>query len=221
MITVVATGDGSNTVFNSAVGEQYHSRHGALTESRHVFIEAGLRHFLARSGSSCVRIFEVGFGTGLNYLLTFEMCRRSGINLSYTAVEAWPLPWETLAATGYESLVIPDAWKNLVDTYAESLTLKAKDGVVPLEIVHGQLETFSSSKTFDIVYFDAFSARHQPELWTRDSLTRATQNLHAGGIFVTYAITGELKRNLVSLDFTIEKLPGAPGKREMLRAIKK
>src|ERR1700749_4346832 len=101
-LQIVTTADGSNTIFNSEVGENYHSRHGALQESRHVFLESGLKQFLAATGAGSVSVLEVGFGTGLNFLLTADYCINRDISLDYTGIEAYPLSEEMISQTGYE-----------------------------------------------------------------------------------------------------------------------
>ncbi|PST81915.1 tRNA (5-methylaminomethyl-2-thiouridylate)-methyltransferase [Pedobacter yulinensis] len=217
MNILTPTADGSNTLFNEQVGEHYHSKHGAVQESRHVFIRAGLE--AAMPGKHQLAVFEVGFGTGLNFLLSLDTCLRAGVSLHYTAVEAFPLSFETIADIGYRQFVMPAAWQAFEQSYgpalqaAHELPLHGK-----LEIATGTFQTYGSGGRFDVLYYDAFSVRHQPEMWTDELITRAAALLKPGGLFVTYAITGKLKRALKACGCTIEKLPGAPGKREMLRA---
>lgn len=214
------TSDGSKTLYNSRVGEHYHSRHGALQESRHVFIETGLRHFLQLSGSREASVLEVGFGTGLNFLLSAELAEKENIGLSYTGIEAYPLPSDIISSTGYEEYVPEGLWRNFLDAYPASLSGMVELGrTIELEVKHSLLLDFETESGFDVIYFDAFAAVHQPEMWSAESLAHVSRFLKPGGVFVTYAITGELKRNMKALGFTIEKAQGAPGKREMLRAI--
>ena len=221
MIEFVITADGSKTLYNPAVGEHYHSRHGAVQESKHVFLGMGLSHFVAQHRPRAVSVLEIGFGTGLNFLLTADDCHTKGIKLEYTGVEAFPLSVDILSQTGYGGYVSPTLWAAFLARYPDSLA--APQDIFSgcsLEIAHGPVLQYSTEKRFDVLYFDAFAAVHQPEMWGEDTLRHVGMLLKPGGIFVTYAITGHLKRTLKSFGFTIEKVPGAPGKREMLRATK-
>ncbi|WDF69509.1 tRNA (5-methylaminomethyl-2-thiouridine)(34)-methyltransferase MnmD [Sphingobacterium oryzagri] len=218
----VTTGDGSATLYHPEVGEHYHSKHGALQESRHVFLHAGLQFFLEKSAKSEVSVLEVGFGTGLNFLLSADYALQQHIHLRYCGIEAFPLAEDLLFQTGYDRFVDPVIWQALEENYAAALQneVQYSDGV-RLAIAHQKVLSFASSEQFDVIYFDAFAAVHQPEMWTDETLAHVCQYLRPGGVFVTYAITGNLKRSMKALGFSIEKAPGAPGKREMLRAVKK
>jgi tRNA U34 5-methylaminomethyl-2-thiouridine-forming methyltransferase MnmC len=220
-LTFALTSDGSKTIFNEEVGENYHSRHGALQESQHVFIGSGLSYFLESTNEKKVSILEVGFGTGLNFLVSADFCAKNGVELNYSGIEAFPLPEEMVSETGYNQYISEDLWNSFLNHY--SATLHQPCAILDccsLHIIEKKLLDFTSDKYFDVIYFDAFAAVHQPEMWNLASLTHISKFLKPGGIFVTYAITGELKRTMKSLGFTIEKVPGAAGKREMLRATK-
>jgi len=221
MVEFVITADGSKTLYHPGVGEHYHSRHGAVQESKHVFLGMGLNHFLARHQPLTVSVLEIGFGTGLNFLLTAEDCLADGIALDYTGVEAYPLPVTTLSKTGYGDYVGDALWASFLARYTDCLAAPQRvlDGC-SLKIANCPVMDFTTEKRFDVLYFDAFAAVHQPEMWTEETLRHVCALLRPDGVFVTYAITGHLKRTLKSLGFTIEKVPGAPGKREMLRATK-
>ena len=221
MVEFVVTADGSKTLYHPTVGEHYHSRHGAVQESKHVFLGMGLDHFVATHQPPEINILEIGFGTGLNFILTANACLDRSIALYYTGIEAYPLPAETLAQTGYGDHVSPVLWTAFLDHYADSLTTPQEiTKSCTLEIAHCPVQEYHTAKRFDVLYFDAFAAVHQPEMWTEETLRPICALLKPGGVFVTYAITGHLKRTLKSFGFTIEKVPGAPGKREMLRATK-
>ena len=217
----VTTGDGSKTIFNSAVGENYHSTHGALQESRHVFLSAGLQYFLANNTQKDISILEVGFGTGLNFLLSADHCANNRIRLDYTGIEAYPLNEEMISRTGYDEYVSAEVWDSFIKEYPAALkqpvTLKP---FCELYIADCELVNFVTQKLYDVIYFDAFASARQPEMWNEKSIDHTIQFLKPGGVFVTYAITGNLKRMLKSLGLKVEKAPGAPGKREMLRATK-
>lgn len=221
MNIVTPTADGSNTLYNESVGEHYHSKHGALQESNHVFIDAGLKHAISQFPGKEIRILEVGFGTGLNFLLSSAYCEENNIQLNYTGIEAFPLRSEELESTGYQNYVPANIWDALINNYGKAMQQYVNLAAAQqLKIVHTYLHRFNTKDQYNLIYFDAFSVQHQPEMWTDEIITHVCQFLCTGGIFVTYAITGKLKRALKSIGFTIEKLPGAPGKREMLRAVK-
>ncbi|WP_345952596.1 tRNA (5-methylaminomethyl-2-thiouridine)(34)-methyltransferase MnmD [Mucilaginibacter sp. PAMB04168] len=219
-LTIVTTADGSKTIYNAEVGENYHSRHGALQESQHVFLNSGLRYFLDNSGKNVASVLEVGFGTGLNFLLSADFCIAEQIPLKYTGIEAYPLSTTMIADTGYDAYISPALWESFKTHYAQALkeAVPINNSTV-LEIAHSQLLTFSTTQLFDVIYFDAFAAVHQPEMWDEAAIDHTIKFLKPGGVFVTYAITGNLKRQFKSLGFKVEKAPGAPGKREMLRAV--
>ncbi|WP_026898682.1 tRNA (5-methylaminomethyl-2-thiouridine)(34)-methyltransferase MnmD [Daejeonella oryzae] len=215
------TSDGSKTLFNSEVGEHYHSQNGALQESQHVFVKSGLDFIIQKDQKKTISILEVGFGTGLNFLLSADYCESNSIKLSYTGIEAFPLESEIISQTSYHQYVPPSIWQQFIANYKDAAGKSVEiSNNCKLEISHSKLMDFSSKNQFDVIYFDAFAAAYQPEMWTLNSLSHACAFLKEGGVFVTYAITGDLKRNMKSLGFSIEKAPGAAGKREMLRAIK-
>jgi len=220
MNILTKTADGSYTLFNETIGEHYHSAHGALQESKHVFINAGLDFALSRNNGRA-SVLEVGFGTGLNFILSFDHCQANDAKLSYTGIEAFPLSLDVIAQTGYEKYVPTSIWENFINNYEPALKHKKMlSAHCELEIVTTTLANFKNKNEFDVLYYDAFSVQHQPEMWTNEIIAHACSFVKSGGIFVSYAITGNLKRAVKSCGFEIEKLPGAPGKREMLRAIK-
>ncbi len=229
-LEIVKTKDGSATIYHPEIGEHYHSHHGALQESKHVFLGSGLKFFLDRYAqentiaADKVSILELGFGTGLNYLLTADYCYQNKIALYYTGIERFPLTEEWINKTGY----VDSVDKKLADSFYANYSAILNQGTnfnteilnnSFLEIATVDAIEFQSEKAFDVLYFDAFSAIHQPEMWTKELLAHLCNFLKPRGVFITYSITGNLKRNLKSLGFQIEKVPGAPGKREMLRAI--
>lgn len=221
MNILTQTSDGSYTLFNEEIGEHYHSAHGALQESKHVFIEAGLKYGLEKSGQSEINILEVGFGTGLNFLLTYAYCENENITLNYTGIEAFPLTKEVLSSPQYQQYVPPDLWDNFIANYESAIKTPVElSKHCTLKIAHSFLQDFNTTEKFDVLYYDAFSVRHQPELWTEEVIGHACSFLKQGGVFITYAITGNLKKALQQHGLEIEKLPGAPGKREMLRGVK-
>jgi len=221
MNIITPTADGSNTLYNDTIGEHYHSKHGALQESKHVFIDAGLKQAVLSFPEKPISILEIGFGTGLNFLMTSAYAKEQQLAIHYTGIEAYPLTKEELISTQYSQYVPSVIWDGLISNYDTVLTAPFNvQANQQLRIDHTTLQDFSSSTLFDLVYFDAFSVQHQPEMWSDEIIGHVCSFLKTGGIFVTYAITGKLKRALKSFGMKIEKLPGAPGKREMLRATK-
>jgi tRNA U34 5-methylaminomethyl-2-thiouridine-forming methyltransferase MnmC len=216
---LVITGDGSHSLFVPEINEHYHSSFGAMNESRHVFIEAGLRFLLAEK--STIHVLEVGFGTGLNALLTCLEAKNHNIN--YTAIEAYPLSFDTIQQLNYPDLLNDEnagrifrelhlaKWEQPCNI-TEQLVLTKKN--VFLE------EAQFSPQYFHLIYFDAFAPDVQPELWTGSIFQRLYGWLAPGGILVTYSSKGAVKQNLRSAGFTIERLAGPPGKRHILRAKK-
>lgn len=220
-LKIVPTADGSNTIFNPQVGENYHSRHGALQESRHVFLKAGLAYFIGEREAKNVSVLEVGLGTGLNFLLTADYCTQNGIQLNYTGIEAYPLSQEMISSTGYQQYVTPAIWEAFIDNYQQSMQAAVQlNNHCQLQTANCKLLQFQTEKQYDVIYFDAFAAQHQPEMWNEEAICHTIQFLKSGGVFVTYAITGNLKRMLKAMGLQVQKVPGAPGKREMLRAVR-
>jgi len=217
----VTTADGSKTIYNSAVGENYHSLNGALQESTHVFLNSGLKHFLAGRDVKEVSILEVGFGTGLNFLVSADYCTANQIQLEYTGIEAYPLSASMISQTGYDEYVSPSVWSDFIKQYPASLKQQvAINQFCQLQIAPCELLQFNNDRQYDVIYFDAFASAYQPEMWGEEAISHTIRFLKPGGVFVTYAITGNLKRTIKGLGLKVEKAPGAPGKREMLRAIK-
>ena len=221
MNILTPTADGSNTLFNETIGEHYHSSNGALQESKHVFIAAGLKYIVEKKPGKEIKILEVGFGTGLNFLLSFAHGEENCIQLSYIGIEAFPLSKSVVQETGYDNYVSPLIWDAFIHNYENCL--HEPQNLSPncnLQILPSKLADVKSTMAFDLLYYDAFSARNQPEMWSDEMIEYACSFLKPSGVFVSYAITGDLKRALKKCGFKIEKLPGAPGKREMIRAIK-
>lgn len=213
------TGDGSHTLFVPSLNEHYHSVFGAIQESKHIFIDAGLKAL--PSGMTTIEILEVGFGTGLNALLTCLEAWNSNPKVRYSSVEKWPV------SIGMSSLLnFPDQ----IDTPGardvfEHIHAAPWDDCVEisnhfsLRKIHADLIDYQPEPArFNLVYFDAFGPDVQPEMWTEDVFAKMFSAMKSGGILVTYSTKGTVKRNLKGAGFTIEKLPGPPGKREMLRA---
>ena len=219
-IRTVQTADGSTTFFHAALNEHYHSIHGAHQESQHVYIENGLQYFHQKTLAKDISILEMGFGTGLNYLLSLDYALNQGLSLDYTGIEAYPLPLQLIQQTNYQLFLIKHELIDLFNSKYEAALLCEQVITVQqkLQIIEKKLADFSSSKKYDLIYFDAFASSKQPELWTDEMIEHICQFLNDKGIFVTYSVTGNLKRCLRKLGFSIERPNGALGKREMMRA---
>ena len=219
-IRTIQTADGSTTFFNADLNEHYHSIHGAHQESQHVYIENGLQHFHQKTSAKQIAILEMGFGTGLNYLLSLDYALNKGLSLAYTGIEAYPLPLSLIQQTNYQQFLIKPELIDLFNSKYEAALLSNQEitGEQTLQIMEKKLADFSSEKKFDLIYFDAFASSKQPALWTEEMIEHICQFLNDKGIFVTYSVTGNLKRCLRKLGFSIERPNGALGKREMMRA---
>ena len=212
------TGDGSHTLYVQALDEHYHSRFGALTESKHIFIDAGL----ASLNSKNVSILEVGFGTGLNALLTAIHARDNQITVHYVTLEKYPLDPSLLSRLNY-SLMTGTGGRELFDAIHNARWEKPVT-LTPwftLEKRMMDLTSMNVEGLYDLIYFDAFGPGKQPEMWTREVMQKVTAVTHPGTVFVTYSVKGELKRILKDLGFEVTLLPGPPGKRVMTRAVKR
>jgi tRNA U34 5-methylaminomethyl-2-thiouridine-forming methyltransferase MnmC len=212
------TSDGSSTLFVPALDEHYHSIHGALQESLHVFIEAG---FKSREVQS-ISILEIGFGTGLNAWLTAIEAAKSDVQVEYTALEKYPLSDDEVAGLNYAQLKgytgeLP-LFNQIHATEWESLqTITPHFSIRKMQV---DLHDFNAQEVFDLIYFDAFAPSAQPDLWTEAIFNRMFIAMKPGGNLVTYCAKGQVKRNMKAAGFVVEALPGPPGKREMTRAIK-
>jgi tRNA U34 5-methylaminomethyl-2-thiouridine-forming methyltransferase MnmC len=218
-LKLIITEDGSHTLYNAFLNEHYHSTHGAQQESRHVFINAGLKEAVKPGGS--IRILEIGFGTGLNCMLTIQESARLKVETDYTALEPFPLPKEHIHALNYALLDGTSEYSDFFD-----LIHSVEEGVVQcgdlfrLTKFRLKLEVFEPAGLFDLIYFDAFAPGVQPELWTEAMFQKMFDCLVPGGILVTYCAKGEVKRAMKKAGFVVERLPGPPGKREMTRCRK-
>ncbi|MCT4623560.1 MAG: tRNA (5-methylaminomethyl-2-thiouridine)(34)-methyltransferase MnmD [Schleiferiaceae bacterium] len=212
------TADGSKTLFIEELDEHYHSIHGALAESRHVFIEAGLK-FIDKDE---IHILEIGFGTGLNLLTTLEANETLKKRIFYTGVEAYPVLTEEVNKLSYENLDIPELVQSLIPEIHDALWEKnhAITTLLSLKKEEKKFQEIRNQNEFDLIYFDAFAPSAQPELWTEDVFKNMFKALKPSGALVTYCAKGQVKRNMKAVGFEIERLPGPPGKREMTRAIK-
>lgn len=214
------TADGSVTIAIPELNVTYHSKHGAIQESMHVFIEAGLRPLLHRQ--EVISVFEMGFGTGLNALLTLIEATKHQQKINYQTVEAFPLEKEMVAQLNYcEQLQQPEL--NPLFSGLHASPWNETTHLSPWFTIRKEnapLFNFSTNQPVNLIYYDAFAPGAQPELWTTETFTQLFSMLTAGGTLVTYCSKGDVRRAMQAAGFTIEKIPGPPGKREMVRAMK-
>jgi tRNA U34 5-methylaminomethyl-2-thiouridine-forming methyltransferase MnmC len=212
------TADGSNSLMSKQFGVSYHSKHGAVQETQHVFINAAFNYISLPK----VKLLEIGFGTGLNALMTLQNCRKTNKEVEYVAVEAYPVSMETVESLDYHSILKDNTLEQPLKTMhqLESHVLTEIESNFKFEKRIMLFEDIDESNQYDIIYFDAFAPNAQPELWDVDLLVKMYRALKKGGILTTYCAKGQVKRNLKSLGFTVESIPGPPGKREMTRALK-
>lgn len=216
---MITTEDGSSSLLHVGLGETYHSRHGALQESLHVFIASGLHRIPANLIE--VSILEIGFGTGLNAWLTWLDKQSAGKKITYTSLETMPLSLDLAGQLSYaQSASRPetDAFRAL-HACAWNTPL-ALDNRFVLHKVHTALQQYATDTKFNLIYFDAFGPPVQPEMWTIDLFRKIFEMSNPGAVFVTYCAKGQVRRDLQGAGWKVERLPGPPGKREMLRAIK-
>ncbi len=223
-IEVRTTADGSPTLYVPALDEHYHSRHGAAQESRHVFIEAGLRPLLAvgLGQQRPLQVLEVGLGTGLNALLTLEAAQAAGASVAYDGYETLPLPPATVAALAPQWADEPAL--AVAFTQLHAAPWKECQLLAPgfwLRKIEAPVQTASLPDSgYDLFYFDAFAPEKQPELWTEAVFATLYAAAAPGAVLVSYCAQGQFRRNLRAAGWLTEKLPGPPGKREMTRARK-
>lgn len=216
----VMTGDGSHTLYHPVLKEHYHSLEGSLQESEHIYIGLGLLPKLELPvADKVLKVFEMGFGTGLNALLTWRMADRLERKIAYTGIEAYPVDPEQAGLLNYGNLLQADALEKLHKSgwgHREVLS-----PYFSFKKVNGLLQEYAGEERYDVVYFDAFSPGSQPELWTPEIFRRVGGMMSEGAYLVTYSSKGSVRRALKEAGFAVEKHPGPGRKREVIRAIRK
>ena len=212
---IITTADGSHSLYISGIDETYHSRHGALQESKYVFIEQGLKHV----EGEMIRLLEVGFGTGLNALLTAIYARENKTKIVYHSLETLPLQMELMQSFAADSTIgegnrdlflsLHDAAWNQEVVIHDFFTLK--------KIQSGLQDFDAGSNRYDLIYYDAFGPRAQPDMWEAKLFNKIASFTNENGVFVTYCAKGQVRRDLIAAGFNMTRLPGPPGKREMMR----
>lgn len=219
---IIKTGDGSVTIHLPEWNEQYHSKHGAVQEARHVFLKMGLHHLLKTNKSKELFILEIGFGTGLNAFLSLLEAESLNIQINYTGVEAYPIPPEEVKLLNYPEASQAEEKADLFLKLHEVPWEKSSSisNNFSLKKMEKNFDEINDNNLYDLIYFDAFGARVQPELWTEEIFNIMYKALKRNGVLVTYAAKGSVRRAMLAAGFEVQKLPGPPGKREMLRAVK-
>jgi len=218
---VVLTEDGSNSIFSEEFNQNYHSRFGALQESMHIFIKAGLCSSLLLNLES-ISILEIGFGTGLNALLTYFKAKELNKKIYYETLELYPLTLQETAALNYPHLLpYPNAKEifTTLHTAKWEQQVKISDSFTLSKRHTSAINANYSPNRFHLVYFDAFSPEMQPELWTKEVFSSIYESMKDESLLMTYCTKGIVKQTLSALGFKIEKLSGPIGKREILRAL--
>ena len=224
--TIIKTADGSHSLFVKELNEHYHSIHGAIQESKHVFIEAGLNPLLSDlidpNTQAPLQILEIGLGTGLNALLTCIEAEKTRQNIFYSAIEAYPVTSDLVDQLNYPALLEAQKYLSVFNAIHTAEWEKAipLSGQFILYKINNTIQETVLEKKFNLIYFDAFGPAVQPEMWTEEVFTKLYEAAEVGGILVTYCAKGEVKRTLQKVGFTVESLKGPPGKREMIRARK-
>lgn len=217
MSEIRKTEDGSDTIYVADLNEHYHSVHGAIRESEIICIDSGFSYCTADP----VRIFEAGFGTGLNALLTAVKSRTGNREVFYTAIEKFPLPPEIALRLNYPDL-IPGDYRTLFESMHTSpwgIPEKIFGNFTLLKL-KGDLITDPVNGEYDLIYFDAFGPDKQPEMWSKEVFRKIAGITSANAILVTYSVKGDVKRRLREVGFNLTLLPGPRGKRHILRAVK-
>lgn len=216
---IIETSDGSLSLYLPEWDENYHSKHGAIQEAYHVFIRSGLDLF---ADKDTVSILEMGFGTGLNCMISFLEAKRRDLHVDYTGLEAYPLDKEIVLKLNHLQELKAEHFENFYHKMlgAEWDIRTEIDSNYFLHKRALMFEDFDENKKFNLIYFDAFGARVQPELWTERIFKKMFLALKDNGVLVTYSAKGSVRRAMQSVGFVVERLPGPPGKREMLRARK-
>lgn len=215
------TEDGSHTLYVPELDERYHSTHGAIQESLHVYLKAGLHHCCKLE----INLLEIGFGTGLNAFLTLLDIKKSKKTVKYTTLERYPVSLTDAKTLNYSKLLAPLQEEKFMQLHSSPWEDWVK--VTPffhlkkLEMDASSLDEFQPESPFDVIYYDAFAPEKQPGMWTQEIFNRLYTLSNQGAVLTTYCAKGAVRRMLQSAGYHVERLPGPPGKREILRAIKR
>lgn len=217
---IITTADGSITIHFPEWNESYHSKHGAIQEAQHVYIKSGLNFRHTQHQSLKLNVLEFGFGTGLNAFLSAIYAINNPIKIAYHSIEKYPLSQEFINDVNYAEILKVD---NLDFDHLHNIEWEKSVAIhdyFQLKKIRGDFQTFNTKQKYDVIFFDAFGPRVQPELWGRPLLKKCYDMMSKYGVWVTYSCKGSVKRDLEDIGFQVEKIAGPPGKREMLRALK-
>ena len=217
MERLIVTEDGSHSLYSPQYNQQYHSLQGALVEAEHIYVNLGLRPILEQAEST-VYVFEMGFGTGLNAFLTWKLADLLNKNIYYVAVEAFPVTRDEAFSLNYAALTGQSGFMELHDCpWSVDCNISAN---FTLRKEHLRVEDFKSNEKFDVIYYDAFDPRAQPELWTSEIFSQIAAQTRQGGVLVTYSSKGIVKRALRAAGFEVQRHKGPGRKTHVLKAIK-
>ncbi|SEL79940.1 tRNA U34 5-methylaminomethyl-2-thiouridine-forming methyltransferase MnmC [Aquimarina amphilecti] len=219
---IITTSDGSTTIHFPELDEHYHSKHGAINESKHVFIKNGFDHILASKKISELHILEIGFGTGLNAFITYLKALKICQKINYVGVEAYPVLMEEVECLNYVKQLSAQDQLMIFDQFHQS-SWENQQAITDTFFLTKRQQFFEDivdESRYHLIYFDAFGARVQPELWEVEIFRKMYDALLDSGVLVTYSAKGSVRRAMQEVGFIVERLPGPPGKREMLRATK-
>ncbi|MCX6255298.1 MAG: tRNA (5-methylaminomethyl-2-thiouridine)(34)-methyltransferase MnmD [Bacteroidia bacterium] len=218
MKQIITTSDGSHTIYVPELNEHYHSIHGAVQESTFIFIKNGFDF----CNADPLNIFEVGFGTGLNALLTAMKSRAGERKVNYTSIEKYPLNEKIINSLNHHYFAGADGKEIYNSIHLSPWNIRVNICKnFSLKKVIGDFTVETPSGKYDLIYFDAFGPDKQPEMWTREMFEGIATVTNKNGVMVTYSAKGEVKRNLNACGFDVTLIPGPPGKRQIIRAVKK
>ena len=220
-LKIIQTSDGSHTIYDESLNETYHSIHGSINESNHVYVNAGLKQFIYESRKKHVNILEVGFGTGLNFLLLYDFLKKRNIKVHYHTIEPNPLNDSVLEKLNFSKIIgsVDEIFKiihksktdELVEIDKKITFLKSVDTIENIKL---------KERKYDIIFFDAFAPSKQPDIWSYNNLNKIHSSMGEDSILVTYCSSGKFKKTLHDLGFKVEVLDGPKGKKEMVRVRK-
>ena len=216
---IIITSDGSTTIQLPDWNEQYHSKHGAIQEAYHVFLDTGFFKIDLQE----ITILEIGFGTGLNAFITFLEAKKLQKKVNYVGVEAYPISMEEFQKLNYVSELKALEFQSVFDEMHRISWEKEHSISKDFQLLKRKqfFQDIQDTAAFDLIYFDAFGAQNQPELWTEAIFLKMYKAMKKEGVLVTYSAKGSVRRAMQAVGFMVERLPGPPGKREMLRATKR
>ncbi|MFN8116684.1 MAG: tRNA (5-methylaminomethyl-2-thiouridine)(34)-methyltransferase MnmD [Bacteroidia bacterium] len=220
-ISFLTTEDNSHTLYSERFKATYHSTRGAISESKHVFIQNGLAFCHKQNQSDDISILEIGFGTGLNAFMTYLFSKENHLKINYHSIEAYPVSLSEASQLNYTNEFSETDKFSFNQMHQQDWNRTGQVSSLFTLTKHlCLLEGFNSQQKFDLIYFDAFSPSEQPELWTESVFKKMYNLLNENGVLVTYCAQGQMKRNMKQVGFKVQSLPGALGKREMTRGLK-